>query len=192
MVVNEALGFLDFLRNVFFKRDRYLLEVVASWVTLIIGIMGSFSQVELAARDAMMVFARIPLPEAFVLGMSVPGLIKGLHYARKPGITHRWTTLLVMLSFVGLCILSVAAGLSNWAFWTLLALLIGFNQGVALIIDLRDLRWACAMLATFFWVSLTAATAQATGWPFPFGVIAFGGWALANLLSVTRLSHKVI
>lgn len=178
-----------FVRHILY-RDRYLTEVISSWVTFAVGVLASVNQAAVEARPAMMGFRDMPCPELWVLAAAVPGTWHALRYATIRGIAGRWAGPVVMGSFWGLCLFSYGAGLDNWAFWTLLALLLGIMQGYAVVSELRDLRWGCALIGAFFWVAFAASATEHSDWPWPLGLAALWGWALANLLSVSRLSGR--
>jgi hypothetical protein len=179
-----------FVRHILY-RDKYLTEVLASLVTFAVGVLASFSQPALEVREVMAGFRDLPMPELWIMLMTLPGTWHALRYAVRPQIAHRWMGLIVMACFWALCCFSLAIELNNWAFWTLLALLLGVMQGVAVVSELRDLRWGCALIGSFFWVTFAASVTAHSPSPWPLGIATYWGWAAANLLSVSRLSVKV-
>jgi hypothetical protein len=178
-----------FLKDVLLHRDRYMLEVVSSLVTFAAGILASMTQLDLASRQSMNGFRDMPLPELWVCLAALRGTIQAARNFRSSE-EGGLCAIIVMVTFWLLSAASCIAGLDNWVFWTLFAVLLGAMQGYAIARDLRDLRWGVAYLGAFFWIALTATVVVNVGWPWPIAVVTYGGWALANLLSVRRLSMK--
>jgi hypothetical protein len=178
-----------FLKDVLLHRDRYMLEVVSSLVTFAAGVLASMTQLDLASRQSMNGFRDMPVPEVWVCLAALPGTIQAILNFRNSQEGGA-CAIAVMGTFWVLSMASGFAGLDNWIFWTLFALLLGAMQGYAIARDLRDLRWGVAFLGAFFWIALTATVLANVGWPWPIAVVTYGGWALANLLSVRRLSMK--
>jgi hypothetical protein len=179
----------DFVRHVLY-RDRYLTEVLSSVVTFGVGILASVSQTALEGRPSLAGFREMPAPELWVCAVSLPGTLVAIRFAMGPPGPDRWTSLVVMSLFWVLGVFSLAIDLNNWAFWTLLALLLGVLQGYAIVRELRDLRWGVALVGAFFWVSLALSITANAPWPWPLAVATYWGWAAANLLSVSRLSGR--
>lgn len=176
-----------FIRHVLFHRDRYLTELLSSVVTFAVGVLASMSQPQLETRSTMAGFRDMAYPELWLLLMASPGLIAAIRYGLRPDAPSRWMPTVVMGSVVVLCASSLIAGLDNWAFWALLALLIGVMQGYAAIAELAEARWGIATVGTFFWLSLAVSVTLHAEYPWPLGIALYWGFALANLLSLLRL-----
>lgn len=182
VVVRDIIAFL---RGVV-RRDRYLMEVLASLVTFGVGVVASLSQSALDGRPSLAGFRDMPCPEMWVIAFSLPGIWTAVKLWREGERHEGRRSLVVMLSFVALSAVSLAMDLSNWGFWTLFALLLGIMKGYALVLEWSYLRWSVAVLGAFFWISLTLSIASNSVGALPLAIAPYAGFAAANLLSVWR------
>jgi hypothetical protein len=179
----------EFLAGVL-QRDRYLTEVLAALVTFGVGILGSFSQEALASKQALAGFRDMPGAEFWVMAFAAPGVWSAVRLWWEGERHEGKTSLAIMLSFVALCLFSLAMDLDNWAFWTLFALLLGVMKGYALIVEWSYLRWSVSCLGSFFWIALTLSIVANTDGALPLAIAPYTGFAAANLLSVWRARGK--
>jgi hypothetical protein len=180
---------VEFLRG-FLARDRYLTEALAALVTFAVGVLASISLGPVQQNPALAGFRDMPCPEGWVMAFCIPGLYSSAKLWRDGEIYEGKVSLGVMLSFVVLGVLSMSIGLSNWAFWTLFALQLGVLKGYALVREWTYLRWSVSVLGAYFWVNLTLSIANSAPDYLPILLAPCGGFAVANLLSVSRLSGR--
>lgn len=184
--VRVVQSILSFLTGVV-SRDRYLMEAVAAFTTFLTGVIASFTQQSIVARQALADLRDMPGPEWWVLLFCAPGIWSAVQVIRGGEEPEGKTSLAVMLSFVALCLFSLAIGLSNWGFWALFALLLGTMKGYALICEWTYLRWSVACLGVFYWMSLTLSVwINVPVSDLPLAFATFFGFLAANLLTVWR------
>jgi hypothetical protein len=174
----------------FLARDRYLTEALAALVTFAVGVLASISLGPVQQAPALAGFRDMPCPEGWVIAFCLPGLYCSAKLWWEGETYEGKVSLAVMLSFVALGVFSMAIDLSNWGFWTLFALQLGVLKGYALIQEWTYLRWGVSVLGAFFWISLTLSIANSAPDYLPILLAPCGGFAAANLLSVSRLSGR--
>jgi hypothetical protein len=180
---------VNFFRE-FLARDRYLTEALAALVTFAVGVVASVTIDQMETRVSLAGFRDMPCPEALVALASVPGIISAAKLIWEGERREGLNSLAVMSSFVALSAFSFVADLGSWAFWTLFTLLLGVMKGYALVREWTYLRWSVAVLGAFFWVNFTTSIAMNLPDGLKILAVAPAGFAVANLLSVSRLSGR--
>lgn len=171
MIARKALGLVGNFVFAMLHRDRCLTEVLAALVTFSVGVLASRTQHALSIRDAMAGFRDMPVPEVWVMIVAPPGMWRAVRYALCRDCLGRFVPFAVMSSLYALSIASLVFALDNWVFWTLLALLLGITQGYTVVVERRDLRWGCALIGSFFWVSFALSVTVNAEAPTPLGVV---------------------
>jgi hypothetical protein len=189
LVVRNVVSFI----REFLARDRYLTEALAALVTFGAGVMASLSLEEVQGRVSLAGFRDMPYPELWAVAFTLPGLITSMRIwwravdgERAEGVT----SVLVMSSFLVLSLTSVLFDWDNWVFWSVFALQLGILKGYALVQEWPYLRWGVSVLGAFFWINFSISLAQHLPPGLRILLAPCVGFALANLLSVSRLAGR--
>lgn len=184
---------VNFLRE-FLARDRYLTEALAALTTFATGVLILRGLGSIDNSVNLVGFRDMPAPELWVALFSVPGLARcwRLWRGARDEETRREgrVGMLVMYSFFLLCTVSHVLGFENWLFWACFALWLGIAKGYALVSEQIDLRWGVTCLGAMFWIMLTLSILQNAPGDLPPLLGPAAGWAVANLLSVSRLAGR--